>query len=114
MQVYVVANNKRLNLYRKLLDKTIKRLCSTIKTDKVFYTELVKHSTFMNQHSFECPSFPPGNYQIKTFEFGIEKYIPTVLPGTDDWRFDVRFRKNSKVLGGINIFITIKKPRLFG
>lgn len=93
----------------KLGDIKFEKLCSYLKKDTTFYPDLALHSSIPPQDSFECPSLPAGKYVLKNYLIEENGFLPDYIPGTENWRNEIRFKKNNEIIGGINAYVIIRK-----
>lgn len=96
----------------KLGDVKFEKLCSYLKKDKSFYEHLVDSSNLPAQDKFECPSFPAGKYELKNYLIEEEGLLPDYIPGSENWRMDVRIKKNNEIIGGIDAFVILKRKSI--
>lgn len=107
----VTCQNKQTNgnQYLKLVDLKFEKLCSYIKKDTTFYPDIVRQSNLPPQDGFECPSFPAGKYALTNYLIEENGLLPDYIPGSENWRNEIRIKKNNEIIGGINAYVIIKK-----
>lgn len=99
--------------YKKMFDKEIEDPVTTLYNVTKFqsYFENFQKSQKV-QIPWDTNPYPSGDNEITNL--AVEDYgsmLPPYLPGGEKWKFEVRYSKNDEVIGGMNVYATIRDQR---
>lgn len=101
--------NLQGNQYKLMMTKYLGKFCEALYQDQ--YKELfddVHNHLKMKVPWKSCP-YPKGSNEFKDFLFQInEDSLPSKIPGSEKWQLQMRYYKAKKMLGGFNVFATVK------
>lgn len=102
------------NKYMPMWNFTMRKLCTFLKTDTNFYDQIVQKTDLPTRDSFECPpGIPPGHYNFNNYNIFQEGILPDYIPGSEFWRFNFRYKRNNRIIGGVDTFVVIRKKKNF-
>lgn len=98
--------------YKKIGDKTIDTICTSLYNET--YRE--QFERFQNSQKYPvawktCP-YPTGSNEINNYyieDFG--SLLPPYIPGGEKWKLEDRIIKDGEILGGVNIYLTLRTEK---
>lgn len=98
------------NQYIKLLDIRKKNLCSFLKKDETFYSNLAKNIGMPLGNKFECPTpgIPAGKYTFRNYIIEEDGLLPSHV-GYINWLINLRLKYKNITLGGLDGWAVIKR-----
>lgn len=110
--VLIIASNFQGGQYKKLFEKGVNELCTAMYDEKnrIYFEKLQERKKYPVPW-LTCP-YPAGPNEISNLL--LEDYgsvLPPHVPGGEKWKMEVNFIKNDVVIGGFNIYCTLRSEK---
>lgn len=95
--------------YKQMVDKKFTNFCNTLYMEgsKAFFENYQAHTT--NPVPWKTCPYPAGSNEVKNFHVeDSELLLPPYIPGGEKWKIEMRFLRKGEILGGYNIFATLR------
>lgn len=95
-----------------MVDYKIEYLCSTLynETNRPYWDDF--QASQKDPEEWETCPYPTGPNEIRNFlikDYG--NFLPPYIPGGEKWRIDVRVLKDDEILGGYNLYATLRTQK---
>ena len=108
IDIFVEAFNFQGGQYKKMADKKIPKICTTLYTEQFERSYALFYEASSVKTPFGTCPFPAGINEITDLMFIDNGMIPPYIPGSEKWRGDIRFIKKGEVLGGYNLYVMLR------
>ena len=92
-----------------MIEKSFANFCEALYMDasKSFFEDYQAHT--INPVAWKTCPYPAGQNEVKNF-YADDRVIvlPPYIPGSEKWKIELRFMREAEVLGGYNIFVSLR------
>jgi hypothetical protein len=113
MSVHVMAKNYQGNEYRRIFEKELDHLCDLYNEEEKFKEPFeYGHDHLKVKVLWKTCPYPKGPNEMFNLEVSeLNRFLPEYLPGNEKWKIEARFSLHGKVLGGYNLYATLRSER---
>lgn len=109
VSVHGAGLNLQGGQYKQMIEKTFGNFCHSLymQTSKIFFESYQGHTT--NPVAWNTCPYPAGQNEVKNFMVDDGFFmLPEYIPGSEKWKVVIRFSRHGEVLGGYNIYVTLR------
>lgn len=95
--------------YKQMVDKKVTNFCTSlyVEPSKPIFENYQSHTT--NPVAWKTCPYPAGSNEVKDFYVeDSELLLPPYIPGGEKWKIEMRFSRKGEVLGGYNLYASLR------